>query len=313
MQRIVFRLGTQPKRGYVSTLPSNSADLFYVTALQQRTQCCEGRNIRIIAQLQQPIDHLLVVQAAVGQGCCHGLIQAIEFALQPGDIGRNGLALPSEFIAASIGIPGLQVSTKLFKQRSPITGRVGDQTETVAELGCLKTVANYVQGGLLLADHQNSLMPSYSVGHYVDDCLAFPGTGWALNQHARLLPGGPDRPLLGWIRRRHQESLVFRRSTGSLCRKWTVRCQAQQRGHRPLQGGASFQLLQLMSQRLCRKTAQKQHSTRLQVLITASRQCRFLRTTLEDALRPTENRAQHINDLCPCQRAALVKFLQCLL
>ena len=111
MQRIVFRLGTQPKRGYISTLPSNSADLFYVTALQQRTQSCEGRNIRIIAQLQQPIDHLLVVQTAVGQGCCHGLIQAIEFALKPGDIGRNGLALPSEFIAASIGIPGLQVST----------------------------------------------------------------------------------------------------------------------------------------------------------------------------------------------------------
>ena len=92
-----------------------------MTVLQQRTQSCEGRNVRINAQLQQAIDHLLVVQAAVGEGCCHGLIQAIEFALQPGDIGRNGLALPGEFIAAVVGIPDLQVFSKLFEERTTIT------------------------------------------------------------------------------------------------------------------------------------------------------------------------------------------------
>ena len=270
-KRTVLWLSTQPKRRNICTLPGNRTDLLHMTVLQQGAEGCEVGDLGVIAQLQQSINHLLIVQAAVGQGCCHSLIQAIEFAFQPGDVGCNGEALPSKFIAAASGIPSLQVFTKFLEQRPPITGGGGDQTEAVTELGCLKAIANHIQGGLLLADHQNPLMPAHSVGHDVDNCLALTGTGRALDQYARLLPGGPNRSLLGWIRRRHQVSLVLRRSTGRRCCRWTVGSQAEQSGHRPLQGGAPFQLLQLMGQCLCRKTAQKQHSTRQQLRIAARR------------------------------------------
>ena len=281
-----------------------------MAVVEQRAHGREGRNIRVLAQLQQGIDHLLIVQTAAGQGSCHGLINAVEFALQTGDIGGYRHPLPVEFIPTGAGIPALKVLTQLPDQRASIPGWIGDQAEPVTKLCCLQSVANHIQCRLFLADHQHALMASQRIGHDVDDGLTLAGAWGALDQNPGLLLGRPDGPLLGWIRRCDQEALVLWWCTWRLGHQFIVAGEAQQRGHGPVEAWTTLELLQLMGQGLRREAAQKENAGCQQLLLAARGERWVLGTALQNAFAAREDGAKDIHHLGASESSALVELIQ---